>query len=163
VSVADRVNRIAALSRARDAQRNLGLSIAVGLLALTFAVDARAQSAFGDGPPAVGGTGGLSPLPPKPAFGGQRSIWARTHRDASGRACIAVHGFAEAQKANPGIFSHMLLIANGCSLPIKLHVCYYNSDHCIDVVAKPYARMLETLGVFPHLQDFRWEYTESFN
>ncbi len=144
----------------------LGATVACAALlaALSLRVDARAQSLFGDSPPpVVNGTGGLTPLAPKPAFGGMSGPSAQLHHDVYGRVCIEIHGYSEPQKTNPDIFNHMLLIANDCSMLIKLHVCYYQSEHCIDVVAAPYARTLETLGIFPHMQDFRWEYSESFN
>jgi hypothetical protein len=146
----------------RRRQRALAHATSV-ILAVTFvALGTQAQSLFGDDSrPVFGGTGGLAPLAPKPAFGGMSGPSAPPHHDGYGRVCIAIHGYAEPQKANPDIFSHMLLIANGCSLRIKLHVCYYRSDHCIDVIAAPYERTLETLGIFPHMQDFRWEYSES--
>jgi hypothetical protein len=134
------------------------------LAALSLPVGAGAQSLFGDNPPpVVGGSGGLTPLAPKPAFGGMSGPSAQLHHDGYGRVCIDIHGYSEPQRNNADIFNHMLLIANGCSMLIKLHVCYYQSEHCVDVVAAPYARTLETLGIFPHMQDFRWEYTESFN
>ena len=144
----------------------LGLSVVCAALpaALSLHVDARAQSLFGDNPPPiVGGSGGLAPLAPKPAFGGMSGPSAQLHHDAYGRVCIEIHGYSEPQKTNADIFNHMLLIANECSMLIKLHVCYYQSEHCVDLVAAPYARTLETLGIFPHMQDFRWEYTENFN
>jgi hypothetical protein len=144
----------------------LGLTVVCAALLAPFSphVGARAQSLFGDNPPpVVGGSGGLTPLAPKPAFGGMSGPSAQLHHDGYGRVCIEIHGYSEPQATNADIFNHMLLIANGCSMKIKLHVCYYKSEHCIDVVAAPYARTLETLGIFPHMQDFRWEYTESFN
>jgi hypothetical protein len=149
----------------RRRARALGPTVvrAVLLAALSLHVDARAQSLFGDNPPPVVGGSGLTPLAPKPAFGGMSGPSAQLHHDVYGRVCIEIHGYSEPQKTNPDIFNHMLLIANGCSMLIKLHVCYYQSEHCVDVVAAPYARTLETLGIFPHMQDFRWEYTESFN
>ncbi len=144
--------------------RGQAVACAALLAALRFGPDARAQSLFGDSPPpVVGGTGGLTPLAPKPAFGGMSGPSAQLHHDVYGRVCIDIHGYSEPQKTNADIFNHMLLIANDCSTMIKLRVCYYGSEHCIDVMAAPYARRLETLGIFPHMQDFRWEYSESFN
>ena len=141
---------------------------ALGLLvvcsALSLALGARAETLFGDDSrPVIGGTGGLTPLAAKPAFGGLSGPTTPLHHDGYGRVCIEIHGYAEPQKANPDIFNHILLIANGCSMRITLRVCYYHSDHCADVVAAPYERTIETLGIFPHIQDFRWEYTESAN
>ncbi len=78
----------------------------------------------------------MAPLAPKPAFGGMSGRSAQLHHDVYGRACIDIHGYSEPQKTNTDIFNHMLLIANGCSMLIKLHVCYYQSEHCIDVVAR---------------------------
>ncbi|MGA2493079.1 MAG: hypothetical protein ABSF67_09030 [Roseiarcus sp.] len=145
-------------------RRDCALGLAVVCAALSLAVGARAQSLFGDNPPSiVGGSGGLAPLAPKPAFGGMSGPSAQLHHDGYGRVCIEIHGYSEPQKANPDIFNHMLLIVNGCSMRIKLHVCYYKSEHCIDVVAAPYDRTIETLGIFPHMQDFRWEYSEGSN
>ena len=97
------------------------------------------------------------------AFGGMSGPTAQLHHDVYGRVCVSIDGYSEAQKNNPDIFNHMLLFANRCSMPIKLHVCYYQSEHCIDVVAPPYGRTLETLGIFPHMEDFRWAYSERFN
>ena len=140
----------------------LGLAVVVATLSLPIA--ARAQSMFGDDSrPVVGGTGGLTPLARKPAFGGMSGSSAPLHHDGYGRVCIEIRGYAEPQTANTDIFNHMLRIANGCSMRIKLRVCYYHSDHCVDVVAAPYERTIETLGIFPHIQDFRWEYSETAN
>jgi hypothetical protein len=148
----------------RRRRRALALASAALLAVNCIGSGARAQSLFGDSPPpVVNGTGGLTPLAPKPAFGGMSGPSAQLHHDVYGRVCIDIHGYSEPQKTNADIFNHMLLIANDCSMLIKLHVCYYQSEHCIDVVAPPYARTLETLGIFPHMQDFRWEYSESFN
>lgn len=134
------------------------------LAALLFGPVAAAQSLFGDNPPpAFGGTGGMAPLAPKPAFGGMSAASAQMHRDVYGHACIDIHGYSEPQTTNTDIYNHMLLIANGCSMTIKLRVCYYMSEHCIEVRAPPRGRTLDTLGIFPHMADFRWEYTESFN
>jgi hypothetical protein len=134
------------------------------LAALSFGSVAAAQSLFGDNPPPVfGGTGGLAPLAPKPAFGAMSGASAQMHRNVYGRACIEINGYSEPQTNNTDIYNHMLLIANGCSMTIRLRVCYYMSEHCIEVRAPPHGRTLETLGIFPHMPDFRWEYTESFN
>jgi hypothetical protein len=136
---------------------------ALGAVA-ALAVGAQAQSTFGVyQPPLVSGTRGLAPIAPKPAFGATSGAWAQLHHDAYGGVCIKISGYSEAQKTDPEIFNHMLLIANACSMTINLHICYYQSEHCIDVAARPYDRTLETLGIFPHMQDFRWAYVERFN
>jgi hypothetical protein len=133
------------------------------LAAVGLAASAGAQSIFDNGSAPIIRGNGLAPPAPKPAFGGTSDPMARQHHDINGRACVEIHASSEPEKTNPDIYDHMLLIANACSMPIKLHVCYYQSEHCIDVTARPYARTLETLGIFPHMQDFRWEYTEGFN
>jgi len=157
------VDQSSANGVAATVRRACSLGVVAACAALSLANGACAQSLFGDDSrPIFGGTGGLAPVQ-KPAFGGMSGPSAPLHRDGYGHVCIGIQGYAEPQKANPNIFNHMLLIINGCHMPIKLHVCYYHSDHCADVVAAPYDRTIETLGIFPHMQDFRWEYTEGSN
>jgi hypothetical protein len=145
------------------ADQAAAIVIAALVATAPFALGAHAQSLFDASPPPVVGGSGLAPPPLKPAFGGMSGPTAQLHHDVYGRVCVSIDGYSEAQKNNPDIFNHMLLFANRCSMPIKLHVCYYQSEHCIDVVAPPYGRTLETLGIFPHMEDFRWAYSERFN
>ena len=155
--------KLALTPKRRASGRCLAHFGAALLAAASPAAAARAQSLFDDNAQTIVRGTGVTPLAPKPAFGGMSGPSAQVHRDVYGRACIDINAYSEPQQTNADIFNHMLLIVNGCSMLIKLHVCYYKSEHCIDVVAAPYARTLETLGIFPHMQDFRWEYAERFN
>lgn len=111
-------------------------------------------------PPIVGGTGGLA-FPnsdDKRRFG----LLPNQHKTVTGKPCVEINGMVRAQIVNPNTNEHVLIIANGCSYPIGLKVCYYQSTTCIKTTVARYSRRQQTLG-FASDKDFRFSYTEDFN
>ncbi|HLH11183.1 MAG TPA: hypothetical protein VKV77_04795 [Methylovirgula sp.] len=155
----------------RKQDRRLLLALSVSMLCC-FAAGASAQSSLGGSAsqpgtlgtevaPMTGESSGLAPLEQKPAFGGLTGPVPLIHHDALRHPCVEIHGYSQPQKVNPDVYDHILQISNRCSETIKLHICYYQTEDCIDVSARPYDNQLETLGIFAHMPDFRWEYTEN--
>jgi hypothetical protein len=86
----------------------------------------------------------------------------KVHKGATGKPCLSLSGSAKAQIVNREMFDHIVRIANSCPQRINVNVCYYRTDHCVTVDVPPYERAETVLGVFPKLQDFRFEYKERF-
>jgi hypothetical protein len=86
----------------------------------------------------------------------------KVHKGPTGKPCLSLSGSAKPQIVNREMFDHIVSIANSCPQRINVHVCYYRTDHCVTVDVPPYERTETVLGVFPKLQDFRFEYKERF-
>jgi hypothetical protein len=114
-----------------------------------------------DSRPSLGGTGALRP-PEQPRLLSGSQDAARKHKSPTGQPCLTVRGFARQQIINKTIFDHMITAMNACSELIKLQVCYYKSQHCVPVAVPSYGRKEVVLGIFPGMEDFRFEYREQF-
>ena len=79
-----------------------------------------------------------------------------------GKPCITVSGVTKPQIINPDIMEHWVSATNSCGRRIKLHICYYGTQHCVEVDAPPWERKDVVLGIFPALREFRYQYTEQF-
>jgi hypothetical protein len=110
--------------------------------------------------PALGGAGLRTPSQ-APLFGGLNR-YAQHHYGPSGKACLTVTGSAVPQTINPHIFEHLILADNGCGQRIKMHVCYYQSQHCVPTEVPAYGRKEVVLGIMPALKEFRFEFREQF-
>jgi hypothetical protein len=84
------------------------------------------------------------------------------HRDPLNRPCLDIEAASRQHVINPDVFDHVVSIYNRCVKTIKLRVCYYKSDHCIDMEVPPLTRKDGVLGIFPRLQYFRYSYQEKF-
>jgi hypothetical protein len=116
------------------------------------------------GPPIVGGTPGLV-LPDSPNASNKFRYGyglPDQHKKPTGEPCVQVHAMPQAQIINPKIFEHILVIENGCSAPIGLNLCYYQSKTCLHTTITAYSRKQQTLGIAPE-NEFRFSYTEDFN
>ena len=82
------------------------------------------------------------------------------HRDALGRPCLDFEAGARAHVINPNVYDHVVSVYNRCSKQIKLSVCYFGSDRCIDMEVPPLARKDGILGIYPSMQYFRYSYKE---
>jgi hypothetical protein len=82
------------------------------------------------------------------------------HRDPLGRPCLDFEAAARAHVMNPNVYDHVVSIYNRCIKPIKLSVCYFGSDRCIDMEVPPLARKDGILGIYPSMQYFRYSYKE---
>jgi hypothetical protein len=87
----------------------------------------------------------------------------KRHIGPTGKPCITVGGDARPQKVNPQIFDHVVLATNACPQTIKMDVCYYHSDHCIELDLPAYSRKEAMLGIMPLMNGFRYEVRERFN
>jgi hypothetical protein len=84
------------------------------------------------------------------------------HRDPLGRPCLDIEAASRAEVVNPNVYDHVISVYNRCLTQIKLHVCYYHSDHCIDMDIPGLQRKDTVLGIYPATQYFRFTYQEKF-
>jgi hypothetical protein len=112
--------------------------------------------------PILGNTGNLRPPSQLPIIGNGDNAGVKQHRGPTGKPCLAVAGYAQAEVVNPKIFEHIIMASNSCSQPIKFQVCYYLSQHCVPADVPGYGQKEVTLGIMPALKDFRFEYREQF-
>jgi hypothetical protein len=87
---------------------------------------------------------------------------SRRHLGPTGSPCLAIEGHAKAEIVNKDIYQHLIKINNSCGQAIKVQVCYYKSDHCIDVDVPAWGRKDTVLGIFPALKQFRFYAKEKF-
>ena len=84
------------------------------------------------------------------------------HRDALNRPCLDIEAGSQQHVINPDVYDHVVSVYNRCLTTIKLRVCYYNSDHCIDMDVPAQQRKDGVLGIYPNMQYFRYSYREKF-
>ena len=93
---------------------------------------------------------------------GSSDVADRKHLDLAGKPCIETSGRAVPLASNPKIQSHLVTLSNRCIDQIKLKLCYYKTDDCMDVEVPGRARKEQLLGVFPQLQLFKYQVKEQF-
>lgn len=109
----------------------------------------------------LGATGGT---PAKmPLFSSGQNATTQVHVGPNNRPCLTFLGYAQQQKINPNMFSHMILVSNECGQRIKIQLCYYQTQHCTSITVPLYGREEAILGVMPAMKDFRFEYREQFD
>ena len=86
----------------------------------------------------------------------------RQHLAPTGRPCLAISGYAMAQKINPHIFEHRITARNSCGQNIKVKVCYHKTEDCIMIDVPPWDRKDSVLGIYPALGDFKFDAKEQF-
>jgi hypothetical protein len=86
----------------------------------------------------------------------------KRHMAPTGKPCLSLYGYTQAQKINPNIFEHWVGVTNACGQTIKLKICYYKTQDCIPVDAPPWGRKEIVLGIYPALKDFRYDAKEQF-
>ena len=84
------------------------------------------------------------------------------HRSPLGKPCLDIEAASRRHVINPNVYDHVVSIYNRCVQNIKLRVCYYHSDHCIDVEVAGLQRKDVALGIYPSMQYFRYSYREKF-
>ena len=89
-------------------------------------------------------------------------VTAKKHMGPTGKPCISVAGYSIPHALDKQVFDNMIEATNACSQVIKLKVCYYHSDRCVDFDAPAYSKKGTTLGVMPALSQFRFEVKERF-
>jgi len=87
----------------------------------------------------------------------------RKHRDFGGKLCLETTGSTKALASNPKIFNHIIVAENHCIDPIKAQICYHGNDTCVDIEIPGRSRKEQLLGVFPAMQQFRYDVKERFN
>ncbi len=130
--------------------------------------------------PIEGATAGLH-LPNQTQSGNSQfsspnsNFGVKVHTDAVGKPCVKVSAYSHQQtnyrkifdptltlRNGSNIFEHFISAQNHCSQPVKLRVCYYNSQSCVAVDVPAYGRQEALLGAYPALPDFRYQYVEQF-
>ena len=84
------------------------------------------------------------------------------HRDPVGNPCLKFEAASRSHVVNPKVYDHVVSVYNRCLKPIKLRVCYYKSEHCINMEAPGLKRTDAVLGIYPAMQYFRYSYREQF-
>jgi hypothetical protein len=86
----------------------------------------------------------------------------RKHRDFVGKPCLETNGASQPLASNPHILNHSVVLDNHCADRIKVTVCYHNTSDCTDVDVPPRSRKEQIIGVFPAMQQFRYDVKEKF-
>lgn len=81
-------------------------------------------------------------------------------RDPLGRPCLDVEAAARTEAVNPAMVDHIVSLKNNCLKLINAKVCYFNSDHCKDVVLQAYKRVDVSLGTMRGVNTFRYSITQ---
>ena len=110
----------------------------------------------------AGSTGGLHLPTQPPPLNGAQNTGTKVHLRPNGKPCLTVSGAATRQTINTHIFTHWINVANECSMPIKLRVCYYETEECTQINVPAYGRKESVLGIMPAMDQFRFEYREQF-
>jgi hypothetical protein len=92
----------------------------------------------------------------------QNDMAGRQHLDFAGKPCLVSAGVAHPLASNPHIINHAVSLDNHCGDTIRVKVCYYRSDECTDVLVPGHGRKEQIIGVFPAMQQFRYEVKELF-
>lgn len=108
--------------------------------------------------PIVGGTTSSSSSP-TPSILNQDLNRPRFSTDPTGKPCITINALSENQKNNPALYTHILILRNGCARQLRLKVCYDKTEYCTTMTIDGYRREQKSLGIFP-AKDFRFEYQE---
>lgn len=77
-------------------------------------------------------------------------------RDALNRPCLDVEAAARAHVINPDMVDHVVSVKNSCPRPIKLKICYFQSDRCKEVDVQAYKRVDTILGTMTKIFTFRY-------
>lgn len=86
----------------------------------------------------------------------------RKHRDPTGKVCLETTGSAQPLASNPKIFNHIVTVENRCIERIKARICYHGTDSCTKVEVPGRSRTEQVIGVFPAMQQFRYDAKELF-
>lgn len=84
------------------------------------------------------------------------------HRGPLGKPCLEFEAASRSHVINPKVYDHVISIYNRCVQIIRVRVCYYNSDRCIDMEVHGLQRKDAVLSVVPNMQYFRYSYREKF-
>jgi hypothetical protein len=86
----------------------------------------------------------------------------RKHRDFAGKPCLETGGTAQPLASNPRVLHHIVSLDNRCLERIKVRICYHGTEDCTDVDVPARSRKEQVIGVFPAMQQFRYDVKEQF-
>lgn len=77
-------------------------------------------------------------------------------KDALNRPCLDIEAASRAHTVNPRLFDHVVSIKNRCARPIKVKVCYFNSEDCRSADLGSNQRQDLILGTMANVTSFRY-------
>jgi hypothetical protein len=86
----------------------------------------------------------------------------KLHKDLLGKPCLKFEANARAHVINPKLYDHVVAATNHCSQLIKVQVCYFKSDRCVQLDVPSYGRKEAVLGIMPSMPEFRYDFKEQF-
>jgi len=86
----------------------------------------------------------------------------RQHTSPLGKPCLVPAAMSRPLRLSINTFEHVIEAKNSCSVIIKVHICYYQSDHCVLLSTPSYGKAEVILGVASAVKDFRYQYREDF-
>jgi hypothetical protein len=90
------------------------------------------------------------------------NVGDRKHLDFLGKPCLETSGTAKPLASNPRILDHIVSLENRCIERIKVRICYHETEDCTDVEVPGRSRKEQVIGVFPAMQQFRYDIKEQF-
>jgi hypothetical protein len=69
------------------------------------------------------------------------------HLSVTGKLCISVESYANAQVSNKNIYEHWIKASNRCGQNIKVQSCYHKSEDCIVMNVPPWESKNSVLGI----------------
>lgn len=77
-------------------------------------------------------------------------------KDSLGRPCLDIEAAAKGSVITPNMFQHIVSVRNNCNRPIKVRVCYFNSDRCNSFELPALKRIDTVLGTMNGVKFFRY-------
>lgn len=84
------------------------------------------------------------------------------HRNSLGKPCLNIEAASRAHVINPNVYDNIVSFQNQCNILIKVRVCYFGSESCVDVEVPARQRKDAVLGIRPNSQYFRYSFREKF-
>jgi hypothetical protein len=84
------------------------------------------------------------------------------HRNSLGKPCLNIEAASRAHVINPNVYDNIVSFQNQCNILIKVRVCYFGTESCVDAEVPAQQRRDTVLGVRPQSQYFRYSYKEKF-
>jgi hypothetical protein len=93
---------------------------------------------------------------------GSQDLEILRHRDYAGKPCLNIGGYARPLAPSSKVFDHVVEANNSCSQSLRVQICYYKSQQCIDMQIPGRTRKEAVLGTTGGTKDFRYEFRERF-
>jgi hypothetical protein len=81
-------------------------------------------------------------------------------RDGLGRPCLDIEAVARRRTIDPQMLDHVVSVKNNCPRNIHAKICYFNSEHCNDLVVAAYKRVDTILGTMRGVRFFRYSISQ---